>query len=81
MVRFRFGLVLGLGLMMVSTLGGCFGTPFDKGDGMWVGTGRPAPTEVDQARTGGLGSPRGQEMIGPGDLSTKNGAAPGVGAK
>ena len=81
MVRSRLVLGLGAGLLVSTTLVGCFGNPFDKGDGSGVGTGRPSKYAVDRAATGGLGSPRGQEMIGPGELSPSSASAPGVGPK
>ena len=81
--RFRFASMFALGLLALTSLAGCFGTPFDKGDnpGAGTGTGRPQWGQVDQGRTGGLGSPRGDITIGPGDLGPKAGSAPGVGAK
>ncbi len=83
MVRFRFASMLGMGLIAASSFAGCFGTGYDKGDnpGAGTGTGRPQANQVDQGRTGGLGSPRGNMVIGPGDLGPKSGSAPGVGAK
>ena len=81
MVRSRLVLGLGAGLLVSTTLVGCFGNPFDKGDGSGVGTGRPSKYSVDQGATGGLGSSRGQDLTGPGELSPKSGSAPGVGPK
>ncbi len=81
MVRIRFAAFLAVGLVASSTLVGCFGTGFDKGDSGGVGYSRPPVHSIDQARTGGLGSPRGQELIGPGETGPANGAGPGVGAK
>ncbi len=83
MVRFRFASMLGMGLVAASCFAGCFGTGYDKGDnpGAGTGTGRPQVNQVDQGRTGGLGSPRGNMMIGPGELGPRSGSAPGVGAK
>ena len=81
MKRSRLAITLGLGLVSLTTLVGCFGTPFDKGDGMGTGTGRPGKASADLGRTGGLGSPRGNETIGPGELGQTLGSAPGVGPK
>ena len=77
MVRPRFAAWLGLGLVSLVTLSGCYGNPWDKGDGSGVGTGRPAPYNVDQGRTGGLGAVRSDRTIGPGDIGTHSGAPTG----
>ncbi len=81
MVRFRIASTLGVSLLAMTSLVGCFGTPFDKGDGSGTGTGRPARNTIDMGKTGGLGSPRGTVAIGPGELGPNSGSAPGVGPK
>ena len=82
MVRLRMGMRVAVGLVAATMLVGCFGSPFDKGDGSGTGTGRPSQSEVDRADTGGLGSPHtGGKLIGPGELSPKPGSAPAVGPK
>ena len=81
MVRSRPAAMLGVALVALTTLAGCFGTPFDKGDGSGTGTGRPARNTIDMGKTGGLGSPRGNVTIGPGELGPHDAAAPGVGPK
>ena len=81
MVRSRLVLGLGAGLLVSTTLVGCFGNPFNKGDGSGVGYGRPSKYAVDAGQTGGLGSPRGQELTSPGGLSVKNDTGSGVGTK
>ena len=81
MVRFRFAALVGAGLLAGSTLTGCFGTPFDKGDGSGTGTGRPARGTIDMGKTGGLGSPRGNQTIPPAGTAVQPGNAPDVGPK
>lgn len=82
MVRSRFVAALAFGLVAATTLSGClFGSPFDKGDGSGTGTGRPARGTIDMGKTGGLGSPRGNQTIGPGELGSRPNSAPGVGPK
>ena len=84
MVRFRSASTLAVGLLAGTTLVGCYGTPFDKGDnpGAGAGTGRPQRNEIDQALTGGMGSPRGQEKAaGPGQADSKPTSTPGTGAR
>ena len=82
MVCVRFASVVGMGLVSVSALAGCFGTGYDKGDGDGTGTGRPPKTAVDAGQTGGLGAPRtpGGHAIGPGDDAVQPASAPDVGA-
>ena len=82
MVRVRFASMMGVGLVSVTALAGCFGTGYDKGDGDGTGTGRPPKTAVDQGKTGGLGAPRtpGGHTIGPGDDGVMPTNAPDVGA-
>ena len=82
MVRFRFAAMVGTGMIAVTTLAGCFGTPFDKGDGSGTGTGRPARGTIDMGKTGGLGSPRNpNETIAPAGTAVQPGNAPDVGPK
>jgi len=81
--RSRLASLAGFGFVVVTTLAGCFGTPFDKGDnpGAGTGTGRPQPGAIDMTRTGGLGATRGNVTIGPGELGTRAASAPAVGPK
>ena len=82
MVRVRFASVVGMGLVSVSALAGCFGTGYDKGDGSGTGTGRPSKAAVDAGQTGGLGAPRnpGGHTIPPGGDGVQPTNAPDVGA-
>ena len=81
MVRSRLIALLGVGLVAVTTLSGCFfGSPFEKGDGSGTGTGRPGRGTIDMGKTGGLGSPRGDVTIGPGALGTEGSGDSSVGA-
>lgn len=70
--------VLGLGLLSGTLLSGCYGNPFQKGDGSGTGTGRPSVPSVDQGRTGGLGSVRNSATALP-PAGTATGSASSVG--
>ena len=80
MVRPRFVAILGLGLICVPLITGCYGNPFEKGDGSGVGTGRPSPSAVDAGKTGGLGSTRDNITPGPAAPGRTTGTTPSGGA-